>query len=245
LTVPGDEQAIAAPASLGELALKFAADLGLDLSAPRPSLTPEERARLGEERTRAYITDAKIRDACQRYKAFAAENPLIIETDWERPTFDANREAIAQVLKWQYGRKGILASGPTGRGKTRAIAELFRRLACDEGRDVRYYFAGDWFAALQAQVNYGRDEARGWIEACAGRPLVVLDDLGQEAMQSTRADWAQSWLFRFLDLRISKGLPLIVSTNLTSREMAARSGDVRGDPLVRRLLDLCEIVKFG
>lgn len=191
----------------------------------------------------AYVSDARLRDARRRFERFIGEWPEFAETDWSRSKYDENRAAIAAITCWQAGRKGVLASGPTGRGKTRAIVDLFRRLACDEGRDVRYYFAGDWFAILQAQLNFGRDEARGWVEACARRPLVVIDDLGQEAMQTSRADWAQAWFFRFLDIRIGAGLPLIVSTNLTSREMA-RSHEVRGDPLVRRLTELCEIVKF-
>jgi DNA replication protein DnaC len=246
--VPGDEQAqqlvggamvgkVPMPPTIGQLAAEFAASWGLDMAAPRGPLDHDAIAQ-------AYIADARLRDARMRWDAFAAENPQLVETEWERPQYEANREAIAKVLGWQYGAKGLLASGPTGRGKTRALVELFKRLACDEGRDVRYYFAGDWFAALQAQVNYGRDEARGWVEACAQRKLIIIDDLGQEAMQTTRADWAQGWLFRFLDLRISRGLPLIVSTNLSSREMAGRASDVRGDPLVRRFTDLCEIVKF-
>lgn len=196
----------------------------------------------------AYAADARRRDARARFDAFAAEAPGLAETDWARPCFDANRAAIDRVLAWQYGPRGLLASGPTGRGKTRALVALYRRLACDEGREVRYCFAGDWFAALQANLNYGRDEARSWVEACARRPLVMIDDLGQEAMQTSRADWAQAWFFRFLDLRIGAKLPLIVSTNISARDMAgsgsADGANVRRDPLVRRLTELCEVVKF-
>ncbi len=227
--MPGDETP-----TMGELAAHFAATLGVTDRSPVDWESVSAR----------YAADARLRDARRRYEAFVANAPEFAETDWSRPMFEPNRTSLERLIDWRYSAKGILASGPTGRGKTRAIVALFRRLACDEGRDVRYYFAGDWFAALQAQLNYGRDEARSWVESCARRPLVIIDDLGQEAMQTSRTDWAQAWLFRFLDLRIGHGLPLIVSTNLSSREMAARANDVRGDPLVRRLTDLCEIVKF-
>jgi DNA replication protein DnaC len=112
---------------------------------------------------------------------------------------------------------------------------------------VRYYFAGDWFSELQKNVSYGRDDARGWVEASAARPLVILDDLGQEALLNARAEWASDWFFRFIDLRIGWGLPLIVSTNLNAVEMArglqGREG-VGREPLMRRLVEICDVVKF-
>jgi DNA replication protein DnaC len=194
-----------------------------------------------------YLRNAIAHDARRRYEATVAQQPGLAATDWSRPYLDPNREQIARVLGWKAGRRGLLVSGPTGRGKTRAVFELFRRLACDEGRDVRYWFAGDWFAQLAEQNKYGRDDARGWIDAVARRPIVILDDLGQEAVANAKSDWAQAWFFRFLDIRISSGLPLIVTTNLKSEEIATRadSTGIRADPLVRRLLDAAEVVRFG
>jgi DNA replication protein DnaC len=157
-----------------------------------------------------------------------------------------NAAAIATVRGWQHGKRGILASGPTGLGKTRAIADLYRRLACEEGRDVRYFNAADWFAALGAQVKYGRDDAAGWVREMARKPIFILDDLGQEAVQKSHEEWAQSWFFRFLDIRREHGLPLIVSTNLSAEQITGRHDrrNLRADPLLQRLLDLCEVVKF-
>jgi len=170
-----------------------------------------------------YVSDARKRDAAARYRAKIEEMPEFASTDWTRPKFDQNRAAIAKVLGWQYGKTGLLLSGPTGRGKTRSLMDLFQRLACEDGHEVRYWYAGDWFAHLGTQLNYGRDDARGWVEAIAARPLVILDDLGQEAIQTSKQDWAQAWFFRFLDLRIAKGLPLIVTTNLSAQDMAGRA----------------------
>lgn len=197
-----------------------------------------------ESASMAYVANARKSDAAARYRATIDEMPEFAATDWTRPKFDANRAAIARVLGWQYGKTGLLLSGPTGRGKTRSLMDLFKRLACEDGHEVRYWYAGDWFAHLGTQLNYGRDDARGWVEAIAARPIVILDDLGQEAMQTSKQDWAQAWFFRFLDLRIAKGLPLIVTTNLSAQDMAGRATQLRSDPLVRRLTELCEVVKF-
>lgn len=191
-----------------------------------------------------YVKAAQAKDAANRFAWFAKNHPELCETDWTRPQFATNAAALSQIRGWKYGKKGLIATGPSGRGKTRAICDLYRRLACEEAIDVRYYFAGDWFSSLQQQLQYGRDEARGWVEACASRRLVIIEDLGQEAVQTSRQDWAQAWLFRFLDLRIAKGLPLIISTNLTAKTMSETTSNLRTDPLIRRISDLCEAVRF-
>ena len=219
-----------------------AAHIAESIEAPAEPVQSFDFDAIGREHLRKCIAV----DARRRYEQAVAQFPGLAETDWARPVFDPNRKAIETVLNWQPGRQGLLVSGPTGRGKTRAICQLFRRLACDEGRDVRYWFAGDWFAQLAEQNKYGRDDARGWIDAVARRPIVILDDLGQEAMQSAKSEWAQAWFFRFLDIRIASGLPLIVTTNLQAKEIATRadSSGIRADPLVRRLLECATVVKF-
>lgn len=200
-----------------------------------------------EAKSARYVAEARRASALKRWDVLAAEIPEMIETDWTRSHFDANRAAIESVLAWQRSKKGLLLSGPTGRGKTRAIMALLRKLALDDGQDFRYWHASEWFSELQKQNRYGRDEASSWVGATAVRPIVVIDDLGQEAVSTVKGeDWAQAWFFRFLDIRLSHGLPLIVSTNLSATTIAgtAQRSEIRSDPLIRRLMDLCEVVRF-
>ncbi len=84
------------------------------------------------------------------------------------------------------------------------------------------------------------------MRSVAARPFLFIDDLGQEALARSRADWAEGWLFRLLDLRAGLKLPLFVTTNLTGEQITGRAkNEVRGDPLLRRLLMLAEPVKFA
>lgn len=121
---------------------------------------------------------------------------------------------------------------------------LCRRLLCEEGRDVGIWHAQDFFSALQGEIRYGRDEADGFIKRIAARRVLFIDDYGQQAVQSNREEWARGWFFRLLDLRVSAGLPLLMTTNLSAGQLASDSTDIKGDPLLRRLLDLAEPVKF-
>lgn len=166
------------------------------------------------------------------------------ETDWTHPNLTPYAAQSSRVMAYQIARKGVMASGPTGRGKSRAMWQLMRRLGVVEGHDARYWNAQDWFFALQQNIRYGNDEARGWVETVARRHVVFIDDFGQEAVQTAREDWANGWFFRFLDIRVGAGLPLFITTNLTAREMAAQQTKIRANPLIRRLLDLCEPVRF-
>lgn len=208
--------------------------------------TDSDSPSLLDDYAERYLRAALAADARRRYDAVVSAMPTMAETDWTRPCFDLNREQIERVRNWTASSKGLLVSGPTGKGKTRSVFELFRRLACEEGRDVRFYHASDWFGKLHEQHSYGRDDARGWVEAVAHRPIVILDDLGQEAVSTAKADWAQAWFFRFLDMRISIGLPLIITTNLSAQQIATRSDTrgIRADPLIRRLLEMTDVVKF-
>ena len=164
--------------------------------------------------------------------------------DISHSTIQRNRAQLEQIVGWKYASKGLLASGPTNLGKTRAMYALCHRLLCEESRDVGIWHAQDFFSALQAEIKYGRDEAEGFVKRQAARPVLFIDDYGQEAVQSNRQDWAQGWFFRLLDLRIGNGLPLLMTSNLTARQMADGARDVASDPMVRRLLDVCEPIKF-
>ena len=72
-----------------------------------------------------------------------------------------------------------------------------------------------------------------------------LDRRFQIAFDKARADWAQAHFMALLDQRLGYGLPLFATTNLSAPEMAGvQKSAVRAHPLIRRLLDLAEPVKF-
>ncbi len=173
-------------------------------------------------------------------------------TDWNHPGLAPYAAQIAAVRGWQAGRTppGLLLAGDTFRGKTRALFALLHRLRVEELHHCAYFTAAGFFARLGEQVNYGRDDAREWIEGVARHPFFFLDDLGQEALAETRKEASRQWFFKFLDIRRGEELPLFITTNLTASAIAdgkaqeRLTADQRAHPLLSRLLDLCEPVKF-
>jgi hypothetical protein len=212
-----------------------------DLAAQTPQglkLAPEDY----EAASRQLLAASRRADALRSWEHDCP--PMLQTSDWQHPCLAPYADPIQRVLNYTLGPKGLIASGPTQRGKSRAMWQLMRRLGVDEALDVRHWTAAGWFNRLQEQIHYGRDDAEGWLKAVAQRPIVFIDDLGQEALLLNREGWATGLFLRFLDIRVGAGRPLFITTNITAQEMAGRAGSVRGDPLVRRLLDICEPVKF-
>ena len=245
-----------------------------EISNPEGAATPvlsESEIEAGRERrTRVLIEEALRRDAQNYFGAITRRLPDMhpSRTRWTDPRLAANAAQIEAVRSWDFDvasgvvrvnkevavadprftsndPPGLLLIGPTGRGKTRALFALMERLT-ERGRQFGYWFAGDWFAELGRQVRYGRDEAAEWVDGF-DMPVLIMDDIGQEAVLARNEPWAYSNFFRLLDFRLGRGLPLIVSSNLNSEQLAAggsERGGVRKDPLVRRLCDLCRVVRF-
>lgn len=168
------------------------------------------------------------------------------DSNWDHPELLPFREQIDRVRNWKPSKKGIVAFGPTGRGKTRSMWAMVRKQA-EESRRVLCWHSAEWFAQLQKQIKYGRDEALGFVTECARARILFIDDIGQEAVTEAREDWARAHFFRLLDIRASEGLPLFLTTNLSAEKIAnpgARRDEEKTDPFIRRLLAVCEVVKF-
>lgn len=109
----------------------------------------------------------------------------------------------------------LVLAGPTGVGKTHlamAIAwEWF-----DDGFNVLFSRADDLLDWLRQ--GYDDNTYHKRFESIRRRHLLVLDDLGTEQAK----DWAGEKLDRIIDWRYSARMPLVVTTNAKSEELAPR-----------------------
>lgn len=178
--------------------------------------------------SRRLVTEARVP---QRYRAAslrgwseaqlaAGAEPAIIEAirsvldEWWR-NIHANAEdggALACLL---------ILSGEYGEGKTSlAVAALRRWL--EEGGSGLLWSAQELLEEVRSR--FGGDGAAGTILAAKRAPLLVIDDLGAEALSEKTASWAVPLLLDILSYRQSHCLPTAITTNLTTSELADRLG---------------------
>lgn len=131
----------------------------------------------------------------------------------------------------------LLFCGGTGLGKTHLSTAVARRVI-EKGYDVCYTSAVNLLGAYEtarfgnSAVHSDGENIKRYDEC----DLLIIDDLGTEVTNQ----FTISCLYMLLNNRINRGLPTVVSTNLTSRDLQTRYVD----RVASRLLGEFTIVQF-
>lgn len=130
-------------------------------------------------------------------------------------------EKFDEVAKHE--RTGLMLWGSVGTGKTHAAYCLANALI-DNG--VKVYLTS--IAAL-ADATFHDQEDRNYVMGrVKGCGLLILDDVGAERETSFMAEKA----FMFIDERVKTGKPLVITTNVSPKEM-----DTTQDTTKKRIYD--------
>ncbi len=147
-----------------------------------------------------------------------------------------NWTAYERAIAWTPAAgRGLVLTGAPGTGKTSAFWALARTLE----------LAGHGPITLgslelgRVLGEAGRDiRDVGWLYRCR---VLMIDDLGKERASPGVA----SLLWEVLDKRLASNLSLILTTNFTGAELAARFGEQHlGDAIRRRISELCRQIQF-
>lgn len=128
---------------------------------------------------------------------------------------------------------GLVFFGPVGTGKTFYAACIANALL-DKGYPVKMLDFDRIRNTLQSSWE-GRQEYLDSFHRC---PLLILDDLGMES----KSEYMQEIVFSVVDARCKAGLPLIVTTNLTSEQLK-NPKDITSERIYSRVLKMCLPVK--
>lgn len=120
------------------------------------------------------------------------------------------------------GRSGnLLMIGHTGLGKTHLSTAIARRVI-ERGFDVRYESAQNIISAYEHdRFHSGRGEADFQADPYERCELLVMDDLGTEFQTS----FSVSCLYNLINTRLNRGLPTVISSNLSPADIRARYDD--------------------
>lgn len=153
---------------------------------------------------------------------------------------DCSREIHAQVLRWQRtSRKGLILAGPTGRCKTRFLWDLLKR---EHYAGIPFYMARhpEWRRKASRLAGESQTELDKWIGVQAKIAIWAMDDLGKGTVTPASEEALES----LIDERSRRRLPMLFTTNDSADSLTRRLSADRGAPMVRRILDTCDVVKF-
>ena len=156
---------------------------------------------------------------------------------WTFENDDQTNEALTTVAKNYVAKfaemrkrgKGLLLFGKVGAGKTFAAACIANALI-DSG--VPCLVTN--FARLVNTISGMYDGKQDYIDGLNRFDLLVIDDLASERDTEYMGEIVQN----IIDSRYRAGLPLIITTNLTSEELKHPS-EIRKQRIYSRLFEMC------
>ena len=151
-----------------------------------------------------------------------------------------DRAAVQAAQEWPVrSARGLAFVGPTGRGKTRCLFLALRRAHSAGSSTAAISHNRFSKAVVGAFAGDADDKARSkaLLRRLAVVDVLLLDDLGK-APSTERVD---AELEEIVETRTSVGLPILWSANGSGQWLMNRFGPDRGEPLVRRLSEFCEV----
>lgn len=153
-------------------------------------------------------------------------------------TWQASNERMERILSFaqsyaQNPQGNLILSGTTGTGKT-MLANLIATALIQANQNVLVIRSGQIGEQVRASWSkHSTVSEHELISSWINQDLLVIDELG-EADLSYNTEMQQTdreRLSRIIDGRYSKGLPTIITTNLTKELLTERLGDRAWDRL--------------
>jgi DNA replication protein DnaC len=181
-------------------------------------------------------------EACFSPKGKKTEWYDICPNEYKKPVNYAltDEKAFRAVEAWSYGSKGMIINGHSGRGKTRAIWSLLRRINETEGYSFRFFDGYDFSCASADASRNGR--SIDWMRDMINCDLFVFDDLGKNKITPN----CEESLFAIIDKRQAAHKPMIFSTQHNRNTLQGLFIDaMTGEAALRRILECCKSIHFS
>lgn len=165
----------------------------------------------------------------------------ILDENLRRVRFDDsdNSENIRKCRKFvehwdeiQAQNTGLLMTGPVGTGKTYAAACIANALI-DRGIPVL-------MTSFPAILSTSKFEMNDIVRQSQEYDLLIVDDLGVER----DTEYSAETVYQYIDARYRSGKPLIVTTNLSLKDLK-EPGGIRYKRIYDRILEMCVPMVFS
>jgi DNA replication protein DnaC len=125
--------------------------------------------------------------------------------------------------------QGLLFYGPVGTGKSYTAACIANNLL---NRGISVVMTS--FVKILQAIQSGRMDESEYIHILNTARLLIIDDLGTER----NTDYALEKVYNIIDSRVREDKPLILTTNLTLKELA-EPPDIRYGRIYDRIFEVC------
>lgn len=143
-----------------------------------------------------------------------------------------------ETMRWKFGTRGRALMGPTGKGKSRCAWKLAEREFLN-GRDVKV-LRSDFGVIFAHKYTVSGTAAYEWLEEFCTAELLLMDD----AFKTKLTDAAEGAIFNIVDYRTQNMRPMIITMNDTGDTLKSRMTADRGEALVRRIREFCDVITF-
>lgn len=130
--------------------------------------------------------------------------------------------------------QGILFWGVVGTGKSYTAACIANELL-----NKRVAVVMTSFVKILQDIQGGQVDEKQYIDKLNAARLLIIDDLGTER----NTDYALEKVYNVIDSRYRAGKPLILTTNMTLREMQETT-DIRYKRIYDRIFEMCFPFRF-
>lgn len=193
----------------------------------------ETQAEVEKQNLRAFISDL--------YNNSMIDGRLR-DCTFERFSVNESNEKIKKICfryassfdEMEKKNQGILMYGSPGTGKTFAAACIANYLI---SRGV--YVIMTSFVKVLSMLDTDHESEDWLLDKLSKARLLIIDDLGAE--RST--EYALEKVYNIIDTRYREGKPMILTTNLTSKELSDTS-DMRYYRIYDRVWEVCFPMKF-